>query len=204
MTKEERRPPGALPGNPPAVEHSRGGTVDAGALAAEFDRIESAEVPEIVADAFTPEEWRQLLAIEALAWYMPVGEENVRRYNDLYAKFDDAVNRRTVRKLERKLAGDENLDFAEGQVWAAAVEKSRAELPTDADRAWDEWYAKPISESLFPTFVAPMARALHARTRGRAPRGRRHVRRVGASRASPTARDDDEPPHGDVAAGGAE
>lgn len=180
---------------------------------ARWNNVVAAEVPQVVASVYTPAEWREMLVTEWLVWNVPqlVTDSRMVRYRELWARFKQVLTWDLVAELERKVGSDEDMSWAEEQLWRAAVEVSKAKLPPlvsvswnegepeppehESHRAWDEWNATPIAAS----FVgAPPMVLVHAppRYEARAPRARRRVaRRVARRRArSPSRSDEPEPP----------
>jgi hypothetical protein len=135
------------------------------------------------------------------------------------AQLDECERRATdpveVRTIGAKLDADEALTTEEFQTWVIAVAWSQPapapsviidegeEFPpeTELDRAWDDWYARPIAshvaERLAPLRFVPLIRCSTAAPRRRSPRTRR-VRRTARGARSPGRSSDsdlDPPPH---------
>jgi hypothetical protein len=114
---------------------------------------------------------------DVVAFYKAAYDEARKRDEAWQAMVERVAPRLTpkrVRKLERKVNDPKaNLTQDEAIMWFAAVDLSKPK--TFDERAWDEWYAKRVSRSLFPVPGRASRRSAVRRRRahGRATRTRR-------------------------------
>ena len=180
---------------------------------AELNALADAEVPDIVSGVFTTDDWRDMLLITWFVWWRPDLLTDAARdnYRKLHGRFRLALTPELVADLERRAKAGESFTWAEGQLWFAAVEASKAQLPQlesvvwnegepeppepASHRAWDEWYETPIAVSLFAGRPAPrQLPRRHARPRGRRVARRTRLARRTRARA-PAGRSGDDDPH---------
>jgi hypothetical protein len=156
----------------------------------EWNALVDADVPEVVSRVYTTAEWREMLALKWFWFWRPDlitdADAAQARYQELYGRFPLALTPTLVAKLEEKTRAGQDISWAEGQLWFAAVDASQPRTAREAD--WNRWYATPVARSLFARRVlAPQRSPRRARPRGRRVAGRTRAR-------SPAGRlDDDEP-----------